>query len=200
MFSRLSRYRKLPDVITVDAAGRQTESKSLRLLPQVSGTALHTIEDVDRLDHLAFQFYRQPRKWWRICDANPAFMSPLALLGKETIVTDRFVLTSSDQEALPPWTVLRRQLSTLIGVERVQVIEEQVELASQERETDDGLVKVFLPRYLRALLVTYNHMNVSAADVNMAIRTVSMEAGFTVTQERIERVGKSIIIPPDVVT
>ena len=79
MFSRISRYRKLPDIVTTDSHGRTLPSKTLRLLPQVAGTFRHTVEDVDRLDHLAYKYYQQPRKWWRIVDANPEFMSPQAL-------------------------------------------------------------------------------------------------------------------------
>ena len=74
-------------------------SKTLRLLPQVSGTFRHTVEDVDRLDHLAYKYYQQPRKWWRISDANPEFLSPQALLGKEPIVTDRFPVTFDGRPA-----------------------------------------------------------------------------------------------------
>ena len=88
MFSKISRYRKLPDVVTIDVQGRRLESKSLRLLPEVTGIFLHTVESGDRLDHLAYKYYKQPRKWWRICDANPEFPSPQALLGKESIVID----------------------------------------------------------------------------------------------------------------
>ena len=53
MFSPFSRYRKLPDVVTTDAKGRTLASKALRRLPSVSGTFQHTIEDGDRLDHVA---------------------------------------------------------------------------------------------------------------------------------------------------
>ena len=93
MFSRISRYQKLPDMVTTDSQGRTLPSKTVRLLPQVLGTFRHTVEEVDRLDHLAFKYYQQPQKWWRIVDANPEFLSPQALLGKEPIVTDRFPLT-----------------------------------------------------------------------------------------------------------
>lgn len=51
MFSKISRYRKLPDVVAVDAQGRRLESKGLRLLPELTGTFLHTVEAGDRLDH-----------------------------------------------------------------------------------------------------------------------------------------------------
>ena len=92
MFSRISRYRTLPDIVTTDADGRTLVSKTLRPLPQAPGTFRHTVEEADRLDHLAYKYYQEPRKWWRISDANPEFLSPQALLGKEPIVTDRFLV------------------------------------------------------------------------------------------------------------
>ena len=64
MFSKISRYRKLPDTVSSDARGRSLQSKTLRLLPEVSGEFRHTVEEVDRLDHLAYKYYRQSRKWW----------------------------------------------------------------------------------------------------------------------------------------
>ena len=76
MFSDLSRYRTLPDIVTTDAEGRTLASKTLRPLPEAPGTFRHTVEDVDRLDHLAYKYYRQPTKWWRMSDANPEFLSP----------------------------------------------------------------------------------------------------------------------------
>jgi hypothetical protein len=93
MFASFSRYRKLPDVVTTDAKGRTLASKALRRLPSVSGTFQHTVADGDRLDHLTFKYYQQPTKWWRISDANPVFLSPQDLLGKEPVVTDRFPVT-----------------------------------------------------------------------------------------------------------
>lgn len=152
MFSKISRYRKLPDIVTTDVKGRNSESKSLRLLPEVSGTFLHTVEEVDRLDHLAFKFYRQPRKWWRICDANPEFMSPQALLGKEPIVTYRFPLTPAVNGVHPPWAELLKQLGEIVGVENLQVVEE-VQLLSETQT------------YERAIIVTYNQMNVNAGEL-----------------------------------
>ena len=122
MFARISRYHKLPDVVTTDSKGRTLVSKTLRLLPPVSGTFRHTVEDADRLDHLAYKYYQQPQKWWRLSDANPEFMSPQALLGKEPIVTDRFPVTFDG--AQPPWAALVGLLTRQIGVEEVKVTEE----------------------------------------------------------------------------
>src|SRR5215471_3142248 len=130
MFSLISRYRKLPDVVTTDAKGRTLASKALRLLPSVSGTFQHTVEDGDRLDHVAFQYYQQPTKWWRISDANPAFLSPQALLGKELLVTDRFPVTFDGPQ--PPWAALTSSLSERVGIEMVTVVE-TVHLAPEPR-------------------------------------------------------------------
>lgn len=195
MFSKNSRYRKLTDIVTTDPKGRNSESKSLRLLPEVSGTFLHTVEEVDRLDHVAYKYYKQPRKWWRICDANPEFMSPQALLGKEPIVTYRFPLTFDDEESQPPWAELLRQLPEVVGVENLQV-EEKVELVSEEQTIGDQQVTVLVPRYERATIVTYNQMNVSAGD----LADIMTDVGFEVGQpQNIGRVGKQIVIPPNVV-
>lgn len=196
MFAKISRYRTLPDVVTIDARGRTVSSKALRLLPAVSGAFLHTVEGVDRLEHLAFKYYQQPRSWWRICDANPEFMAPQALLGKEPIVTVRFPLTLRAEEGLPPWAGLLRQLAAIVGVERMQVVEKEVELVQQQRDIADTQVTVIVPRYERALIVTYNQMNVGTGELVQ----VMAKAGFAVGQpEPIGRVGKPIVIPPGVV-
>lgn len=153
MFSKLSRYRKLPDVVTTDAKGRALRSKSLRLLPEVSGDFFHTVEEIDRLDHLAYKYYRQPRKWWRICDANPAFMSPQGLLGGEPLVTARFPLAFTGPH--PPWSELLQALSETVGVDQAwmdggrRLPEVQITLGSAplfqmppafQAELKDGLV------------------------------------------------------------
>ena len=122
LFSRISRYHTLPDIVTTDARGRTLLSKTLRPLPQAPGTFRHTVEDADRLDHLAYKYYRQPTKWWRLSDANPEFLSPQALLGKEPIVTDRFPLEFDG--AQPPWASLVQNLTQHVGVEKVEVMEE----------------------------------------------------------------------------
>ena len=196
MFSKISRYRTLPDVVTTEARGRTVSSKGLRLLPAVSGTFLHTVEGVDRLEHLAFKYYQQPRNWWRICDANPEFMAPQALLGKEPIVTVRFPLALESEEGQPAWAGLLRQLATMVGVERVQVVEKEVELVPQQRDIAGTRVTVVVPRYERAVIVTYNQMNLAAGE----LAQVMTAARFAVGQpELIGRVGKAIVIPPGVV-
>jgi len=193
MFSKISRYRKLPDEVTTDVQGRAQQSKTLRLLPEVSGDFRHTVEQVDRLDHLAYKYYKQPRKWWRICDANPAFLSPQALLGVEPIVTDRFPLTLDDEADQPPWAELRQQLLAKVGVIDVQMVEE-AQLVPTVRTVDSQQVTVYADDYTRAVIITYNRVNVSAETLGDVITAT----GFGTSQaQRIGRVGKQVIIPPD---
>jgi hypothetical protein len=195
MFSKISRYRKLPDMVTIDVKGRALESKNLRLLPEVTGIFLHTVEEIDRLDHLAYKYYKQSRKWWRICDANPEFMSPQALLGKETVVTYRFPLTFSGNGSRPPWSDLLGQLAEIVGIESCYVSQE-VELVQKEETIDGEEVTVYVERIEHSLIVTYNQTNLSTKDLSDLIT----DAGFEVVEpENIGRIGKNIIIPPDVV-
>lgn len=191
MFSRISRYQKLPDIVTTDAQGRTLPSKTLRLLPQVSGTFRHTVEDVDRLDHLAFKYYQQPRKWWLISDANPEVMSPQTLLGKEPIVTDRFLLTFNGNGTQPPWSALVRDLTARVGVEDVKVVEE-TRLVPQAQPVGDP---VYVEQFEPAVVVTYNQMNVGTGDLVARLKAL----GFDSHPERIGRVGKQIVIPRDVI-
>src|SRR5262252_9662649 len=114
MFSKISRYRKLPDVTSPDAQGRTLSAKSLRLLPDVTGTFVHTINAGDRLDQLAYKYYSQPLQWWNICDGNPEFLSPLSLLGGDAVVTTSFPVTASDP---PPWAALFNALRDVLGIE-----------------------------------------------------------------------------------
>lgn len=194
MFSKLSRYRKLSNIVTVDVRGRELESKILRLLPEVSGDFSHTMEARDRLDHLAYKYYKQPVKWWRICDANPEFMSPQALLGKEPVVTSQFSLSFDGMS--PPWAALQRALSEKIGVESWQIVEE-VQLVRELRSVNGQQVTVNAEHYNRAVIVTYNRMNVTAGELADSMADAGFEAG---QPEHIGRTGKKITIPKDVVT
>jgi hypothetical protein len=178
MFFKNSRYRKLPDEVTVDSKGRRLTSKSLRVPPTVTGIFQHTIEDGDRLDHLAYKYYNQSRKWWRICDANPEFMSPQTLLGKTPFMTQRFPLSfleSKDPESKeqPPWATLMKAIAAQVGVEDVWL-------------TDDE----------SSLIVTFNQKNIQTSNLTEIIK----KAGFIVAQpQTIGRTGKQIVIPADIV-
>ncbi|AQA20659.1 hypothetical protein BTZ20_0507 [Rhodococcus sp. MTM3W5.2] len=113
MFSKISRYRALDDVVTTDADGRRLSSRALRVAAVATGQFTHTIADADRLDQLATRYYQQPRNWWRICDANPEILSPQELLGAEPVVTYRCDI--SPGAGIPN---LLRALTEMVGVSR----------------------------------------------------------------------------------
>jgi len=195
MFSKISRYKKLSDVVTTDARGRTLPSRCLRLLPEVRGTFLHTLEQEDRLDHLAYKYYQQPQKWWRICDANSEFMSPCALLGKDPIVTARFPVTYKDGSGQPPWGEMIKILMEKPGVIEVSV-EEKNQLVEETVEQGGKKGKKINEKFEWALVITRNCLNISLADLGQAME----KKGFKVMAPEVYgRVGKKIVIPPDVV-
>ncbi len=174
-----------------DAEGRPVVSKTIRLLPGVTGTFFHTIEEGDRLDHLAYKYYKEPTRWWRICDANPEFMSPQALIGKEPVVTTYFPL-GFDGEGLPSWCDLRRSLMELVGVEQVGIVDE-IHLVQTGIEFGGEEVTIEAEKFERALIITYNRMNV---DAKVLLDTIA-SGGFTAGEPNdIGRTGKKIVIPP----
>ena len=193
MFAKNSRYRTLPDVVTVSAGNRTEVTKDLRVMPVVEGDFRHTVAEIDRLDHLAFKYYKQPGKWWRICDANPEFMSPQALLGHEPIEVARFSVTFAG--TAPPWTELVRRLEALVGVEDVKIVEDS-EIVAEEQTLSGQTVTVNVERFTRAAIVTYNRTNLGAGQIAGVIETV----GFEVAEpQRVGRVGKEIVVPLDAV-
>ena len=189
MFSKISRYRKLPSVAAPDAQGRTLAATDLRMLPAVTGTFRHTVESGDRLDQLAYTYYSQPLQWWNICDANPMFLSPLALLGKEAIVTTSFPVTVS---GTPPWAALFPSIRGLLGVEDVEIAEE-TQLVPTQVTVAGQTATVLIENFTRSVLVTYNRLNISAATLAASIEA----AGFGVAPfADLDQVGQEIVIPP----
>lgn len=89
MFSRGSRYETVPDAVWVSPTGREIVYKRLRLIPP-PGPAVqgYLVARGDRLDLIAFRFYRDPEQFWRLCDGNTA-MRPddlVAAPGRRLIV------------------------------------------------------------------------------------------------------------------
>jgi len=196
MFSKISRYKKQDDIVTTDTEGTSAESKALRLLPETSGQFLHTVEEPDRLDHLAYKYYKQPRKWWRICDANPAFMLPQALLGKDPIQTTHFPLTVDDEAPEPFWADLLRELKETVGVESARLVKEQTALVDRIEMLGPDAVTVKVPQYRYFLIIQHNQMNIDANSLAAQITGLSFTVG---PPESVGRVGKQIIIPPNTV-
>jgi hypothetical protein len=117
MFTKRSRYYKVDDVVTSDEHGFYRRRKSLRYLPEVAGQFYHSVESGDRLDRLAYKYYRQSLHWWRICDANPQFLSPRELLGHTPQQT--LHLNIRWQGLVPIWSNLFQTVNSLKGMESI---------------------------------------------------------------------------------
>jgi len=192
MFTKPSRYRSVPDTVAPDARGRVLVAKDARLLPDVTGTFTHTVDAGDRLDQLAATYYGQPLQYWHICDANPQFLSPLELLGKEPVVTTRFPLTVA--AGPPPWAALLKALSGVVGVDDVAAAE-TVTLVPQQQNVGGQPVTVLVERFERSVSVTHNRVNLDAP----ALAAVITAAGFTVGPAvETGQLGQPIVIPPAV--
>ncbi|MGH9361767.1 MAG: hypothetical protein ACRD2T_07600 [Thermoanaerobaculia bacterium] len=65
-----SRYAKTPVRTVVDARREELAVFELREIPPTTGVLRLIATAVDRLDLLAHRFYRDPTKFWRLCDAS----------------------------------------------------------------------------------------------------------------------------------
>ncbi len=85
MFAKGSRYENVPEAIYEAPSGRQVRYKRLRILPDPTAIQLYRVAAADRLDLIAFRFYRDPEQFWRICDANDALLPDdlLAEIGRQ---------------------------------------------------------------------------------------------------------------------
>jgi hypothetical protein len=75
MFFKGSRYEKVEEHTITDQKGRVLRYKKTRFIPVLKpGTpsATYAIKQGERLDHIAHRAYRDPERFWRICDANKA--------------------------------------------------------------------------------------------------------------------------------
>jgi nucleoid-associated protein YgaU len=80
VFFSNSRYLKVKNYTVQDSAGRPVTVKRARPFAQRSGDFRYQVKQGDRLDLLANRFYRDPRMWWLISDANPDLLYPDDLL------------------------------------------------------------------------------------------------------------------------
>ncbi len=81
MIFKGSRYETTPIVEVTDANGKQVAAIGIRFTPLTPAGFAHTVTGGDRLDLLAYQYYRNPEKFWLIGDANSE-IDPLELVRK----------------------------------------------------------------------------------------------------------------------
>ncbi|MGH2942825.1 MAG: hypothetical protein ACRDLN_08655 [Solirubrobacteraceae bacterium] len=70
MIDRKSRYRTTPVLTADDGRGGVQPLLDLRETPPTGAVLEITPTDSDRLDLLAWRYYRDPTRFWRICDAS----------------------------------------------------------------------------------------------------------------------------------
>ncbi len=70
MIAKGSRYEKVGVYEAKDADGDTVKALKIRFIPTTPAGYLHTFKQGERLDTLAFNFYRNPEKFWLIADAN----------------------------------------------------------------------------------------------------------------------------------
>ena len=114
MFTKRSRYSKLTSVVTENKFGISVRSVGVRRLPETQGRFQHTVDSADRLDHLGYKYYDRTLQWWRICDANKSFLSPLQLLGKDA--RREALVTIKITHPQPLWQTYLAAIKALDGV------------------------------------------------------------------------------------
>lgn len=147
MFFKGSRYKDLPEISAADAEGETARSKTLRWVPDTPGTFLHTVNQTDRLDLLAYKYYGDPKKWWLICDANRDFAFPTDLLDGNPIVQEILALEPSGGDK--NWALLVSELKELRGMREIQtdIFEATLDVTYNWKELDrEGILNVITAR------------------------------------------------------
>jgi hypothetical protein len=197
MATRYSRYREPPVALAADARGRTPATTPFRALPEVAGTFRHVVAEGERLDQIAFRYYEEPTVWWRICDANPQFVSPLALLGQDSVGAARFRLRGKATEPPPDWAMVKRALTGIVGVEYVAV-DEDMEYVTVKRTVNvpplgPRTVPVVEEHFRRSLVVRFNRTATSAHDLYTAITAAGVNVDSPADTGQL---GRQIVIPP----
>ncbi len=70
MFFKGSRYQKVATLATTDGQGRGLQYKATRFIPDTPARLGHKVRGGERLDLIAHLYFRDPQRFWRICDCN----------------------------------------------------------------------------------------------------------------------------------
>ena len=72
MFFKGSRYGNVPEHEIIDTNGRRIRYKKVRYIGPARPLRGHIISEGELLYHVAYTYYRDPERFWRVCDANIA--------------------------------------------------------------------------------------------------------------------------------
>jgi hypothetical protein len=70
MFFKGSRYIGVEEATLTGDDGREVRYVKTRFIAPTPGRFGHALSEGERLDHLAYRYYRDAERFWRICDAN----------------------------------------------------------------------------------------------------------------------------------
>ena len=70
MIFKGSRYSDVKTYKVTNPRGQTVTALAIRLIPPTPAGFFVTVTGAQRLDHLAFNFYHNPEKFWLIADAN----------------------------------------------------------------------------------------------------------------------------------
>lgn len=194
MFRKSSRYARLEDVTVTDAKAGTGQAKPIRFLPVQGETFPYTVTGTDRLDHLGYRAFKKSEQWWRICDANPAFLHPQDIIGQSSRRECLISLPINDDSVLPNWNELLRAVRRLLGVEEAE-IEESVALQSSKGPDVKEPEYHVEERFSAAIRIIYNAL---AADEQKLAEEIEKFLGKDIPaadRESVGRTGKEIAIP-----
>ena len=87
MFRKGSRYQKVKDEVFVSDQGEEQKYKRTRFIPENDASREHEVIQGERLDLIAYRYYKDPTKFWLICDANGAsHPAELEIPGKRILI------------------------------------------------------------------------------------------------------------------
>jgi hypothetical protein len=93
MFFKGSRYAKVETLEITDPDSRTIKYKATRFIPETEARQAHKVQRGERLDHIAYRYFRDPERFWRIADANTA-MWPDDLVREPN---ERILIPSSEE-------------------------------------------------------------------------------------------------------
>lgn len=70
MLFKGSRYQNVATYQVAKPNGQVVTALGIRFIPPTPAGLLHTFKADERLDIMAFNYYRNPEKFWLIADAN----------------------------------------------------------------------------------------------------------------------------------
>ena len=113
------------------------------------------------------------------------------------MVVEEFPLIIETEEEEPSWSAVLEGLEGVVGVELVQLNKQEVDLVEQLEAVGPETVAVSTPRYGYSLVIRYNCMNIESTQLVSHMAGLDLAVG---PPEKVGRIGKSIVIPPNTVT